>query len=443
MRRLVCLDGLRGVLAFYVMLSHSLPFLPLPHWFHWMFQHGGAGVDVFFVLSGLVIVQSLASFEYQPLPFLIARVARIYPVFLVVFVFAVAVQPLATSFEDMAWIGPDSGARYLWAGGWPPNWGIGIATHLTMTHGLFPDGVLPGAWVAFLGTAWSLSTEWQFYVLALLLGHRLGLVRMAVLFLALAAASLVWQVAMPEAWQFSRAFLPNKAQYFALGVVSAIVVRDPARGVRIYLAVLAATLAVCAARGGVDKLLPPVVWTACLAAQVVPSLPGRQIPGGSVLVATRTTLRALAALLQSPPLVWLGAVSYCIYLVHEPVQRLLGIMLAALVRGDATLFTALWIPGTVALPVLAAWWLHGRVEVPAQRYGRGMARACISAGRTSSTAATGLRGQLWSRSALAANPVAVRLSAMLHRTSSAAPSPLPPTPDKLDHRWPPATRRPV
>jgi len=221
MRRLVCLDGLRGVLAFYVMLSHSLPFAPLPHWLHWMFQHGGAGVDVFFVLSGLVIVQSLASFEYQALPFLIARVARIYPVFLVVFLLAVAVQPLATSFEDMAWIGPESGARYLWAGGWPSNWGIGIATHLTMTHGLFPDGVLPGAWVAFLGTAWSLSTEWQFYVLALLLGHRLGLVRMAALFLALAAVSLIWQVAMPEAWQFSRAFLPNKAQYFALGVVSA------------------------------------------------------------------------------------------------------------------------------------------------------------------------------------------------------------------------------
>ena len=66
MRRLVCLDGLRGVLAFYVMLSHSLPFLPLPHWLHWMFQHGGAGVDVFFVLSGLVIVQSLASFDTNP-----------------------------------------------------------------------------------------------------------------------------------------------------------------------------------------------------------------------------------------------------------------------------------------------------------------------------------------------------------------------------------------
>ena len=117
-----------------------------------------------------------------------------------------------------------------------------------------------------------------------------------------------------------------------------------------------------------------------------------------MLAFAQRTIGWLAALLQSPPLVWLGAVSYCIYLVHEPVQRLLGVALASLVRGDAALFTALWIPGAVVLPVLAAWWLHVWVEVPAQRYGRGMARAFISAGRTSSTAALGLRGRLWSRS---------------------------------------------
>ena len=95
----------------------------MPAWLHWLFQHGGAGVDVFFILSGLVIVQSLAGFAYRPRPFLIARVARIYPVFLVVFAFAVAVQPLATGFERMAWIGPDSPARYIWSGGWPSDLG--------------------------------------------------------------------------------------------------------------------------------------------------------------------------------------------------------------------------------------------------------------------------------------------------------------------------------
>ena len=94
---------------------------------------------------------------------------------------------------------------------------------------------------------------------------------MAWLFLALAAASIAWQAVAPEPWQFSRAFLPNKAQYFALGIASAILVREGARGLGSYLAVLGATLVLCVAQGGVDKLLPPLVWTVCLAAQLLPA----------------------------------------------------------------------------------------------------------------------------------------------------------------------------
>jgi peptidoglycan/LPS O-acetylase OafA/YrhL len=382
MRRLVCLDGLRGALATYVMLSHTLPFAPTPGWLHWLFQHGGAGVDVFFILSGLVIVQSLDSFGYRALPFLIARVARIYPVFLVVFAFAVAVQPLQTGFEQMAWIGPDSPARSIWSGGWPQDWGGFIATHMTMTHGLFPNGVLPNVWVGFLGAAWSLSTEWQFYLLALLIGARLGPRRMAWLFLAMSAASIAWHAMVPESWQFSRAFLPNKAQYFALGVVSAIVVRDGPKGLPAYLVVLTTTLALCAEQGGIDKLLPPAIWTACLAAQVFSpsSSPRKRGPSGWIPAFAGMTMGVLAAVLQSRPMVWLGAVSYCIYLVNEPVQKLLGVTLAMVVQGNAALFTMIWIPGAVVLPVLVSWWLHEWVELPAQRYGRGMALAAVSAG---------------------------------------------------------------
>ena len=42
-RRLVCLDGLRGVLAFYVMLSHTLPFAPMPAWLVWLFRTAAPG----------------------------------------------------------------------------------------------------------------------------------------------------------------------------------------------------------------------------------------------------------------------------------------------------------------------------------------------------------------------------------------------------------------
>jgi peptidoglycan/LPS O-acetylase OafA/YrhL len=240
-----------------------------------------------------------------------------------------------------------------------------------MTHGLFPNGVLPDVWVGFLGAAWSLSTEWQFYLLALLVGQHLGLRRMAWLFLAMTAAAIAWQAAVPEAWQFSRAFLPNKAQYFALGVASAVLVREGRPGFSAYAAVLAATLLLCTAQGGTDKLLPPLVWTICLAAQLAGSSAGKRLPW--VPAFAGMTVATAGAVLQSRPLVWLGAVSYCIYLVNEPVQKLLGVALATMVNGDAALFTALWIPGAVVLPILASWWLHEQVELPAQRYGRGLA----------------------------------------------------------------------
>ena len=64
--------------------------------------------------------------------------------------------------------------------------------------------------------------------------------------------------------------------------------------------------------------------------------------------------------------------------MNEPVQKLLGVTLAALVQGDAVLFTALWLPGAVVLPIFASWWLHERIERPAQRYGRGLAASTVS-----------------------------------------------------------------
>jgi peptidoglycan/LPS O-acetylase OafA/YrhL len=366
------------------MLSHTVPFAPLPAWLLWLFQHGGAGVDVFFILSGLVIVQSLTSFSYQPRPFLIARVARIYPVFLVVFAFAVAVQPLPSGFPLLEWIDDqNSTLRYLWPTGWPSDWAVGIAAHLTMTHGLFPDGMLPHIWLGFLGAAWSLSTEWQFYLLALLIGARLGLRPMAWLFLGLATASIVWQAVTPEPWQFSRAFLPNKAQYFALGIASAILVREGARGLGSYLPVLGATLVLCIARGGVDRLLPPLFWTICLAAQLLPAEQAAfprnrgqwRVSAASFAKAiVEWPLRLLATTLRSRPLVWLGALSYGIYLVNEPVQKVLGLAIALIVQGDGRLFTTLWLPAAATLPVLVAWGLHEWIEAPALRRGRALAR---------------------------------------------------------------------
>ncbi|MDQ2803547.1 MAG: acyltransferase [Pseudomonadota bacterium] len=312
MRRLQCLDGLRGVLAAYVLVSHMAGFAALPAWATQPFSHGEAAVDTFFILSGMVILRSLESFHCRSVPFIAARAARTLPAFLAVFAVALVLQPLPTALPSMPWIGPESPARAIWSEGWPATWRIEIAAHLTMTHGIFPDGALPHVWVSFLGAAWSLSTEWQFYALAALLVRLPGtgqatLERTAWLLLAVSITAILWAHVAPAGWHFSRAFLPNKAQYFALGIASAGLTRALSRsGLRRFGLVLAATLALCVAQGGAAKLGAPLLWTACLAAQLWPR--------------TRA-LGLLARGLQAPLLLRLGSVSYSLYLVNEPVQN--------------------------------------------------------------------------------------------------------------------------
>jgi peptidoglycan/LPS O-acetylase OafA/YrhL len=162
-KRLECLDGLRGVLALDVLLTHVAPFAVLPGWVISLLSHGEAGVDLNFMVSGLVIMRSLERFNYRARPFLIARPARIFPMFLPVF--ALAVQALSVDFIAMPWIDPDSAARLICSDGWPAAWATELLAHLVMLHGLLPNGVLPDPWVSFLGAACSLSTEWQFYAL--------------------------------------------------------------------------------------------------------------------------------------------------------------------------------------------------------------------------------------------------------------------------------------
>lgn len=351
--RLATLDGLRGLLAVYVLASHLLPFAALPAPLAplaGVFSHGGAAVDVFFALSGLVIARSLARFDYRALPFLAARIRRLYPAYLPVLALAVAIQPLATGFAHMPWIAPGSAAHSIWSGGWAHAAWIDVALHLVLAHGLVPAALGPDRWVALLGAAWSLSAEAQFYLLALLLSRRRRAAPAAHALLALAVAALAWRHAAPPGWQFSRAFLPERAQYFALGLAgAALLAADGAW--RRYAAVLGAALAVCWVHQGVAGLAAPLVWTLALALEAA--------PGIAILAPLRRLLRSAAAQ-------WLGAISYPLYLVNEPVQKLLGLALARLAAGNGALFTLLWLPLGIALPVALAWALHRGVEAPIQ-----------------------------------------------------------------------------
>jgi peptidoglycan/LPS O-acetylase OafA/YrhL len=254
MQRMTRLDGLRGVLAVYVMLGHALPFVPAPDWLEVLFHHGEAAVDLFFCLSGLVVIQSLERFDFCAWPFLQARARRLLPVYFVVLAFMVALILAGSPLSWMTWVKAGSAAANFWALGLPPGFFWHLMAHVTLTQGLIPQGVLPWAYVSLLGPAWSLSTEWQFYVVVAALRVR-NLGALAILLLGMA---VVYRLLPVTAYfGFSKAFLPDAAGYFALGVASVSLVRG--KGWRVFAVVFVGVCLLGVWSGEAWKVLTPVI----------------------------------------------------------------------------------------------------------------------------------------------------------------------------------------
>ena len=330
----------------------------LPGWLIRLLTHGGAAVDVFFILSGMVIVQSLESFGWHARGFLIARAARTYPVYLAMLVLAVAVLPLPFDFARLPWIGPDSVARDVWPVGWPSAWLVEIATHLTMTHGLLPDAVVPGGWLGLLGAAWSLSAEWQFYILALWLGTRTGPRPLAAAFLVVATAGLLWQAAARARMGVQPRLPAQQGDSFSRW-------GSPARDWRAAIR-CAATHSSCWPRWR------SVPWrdarTSCCR-----RWRGHCAWQRNFAQTWRCCARWRACCARDLCSGW-ARCRYCIYLANEPVHKLLGLLLAGAAGGNGAVFTALWLPGAVVLPVVLSVGLHRWIETPALRWGRRYAR---------------------------------------------------------------------
>ncbi len=328
MQRLTRMDGLRGLLAIYVMLGHALPLTDVPPWVTAMFGHGEAAVDLFFALSGLVVINGVQRCKGKFWLFMEARARRLLPVYFLVLAAAVALLMLGDPLAALPWVGAP--ARDIFSPGLPPEVGWHVAAHVLLVHGLIPRGVLPYAWVSLLGPAWSLSAEWQFYVLLGLLAPK----RLAFLAYGLLAAGVFYQFApLPAAWQFSRAFLPSAAPWFALGLASHIWLRGGGWGV---FGVCLAGACALESTQSLGRTLIPLLW-------------------GVALMANSARW---GAVLETPVARYLGAISYPLYLVNVPCAAALALLIGPMAEGNAARFTLVWLPCTLALSVAAAAALH-------------------------------------------------------------------------------------
>lgn len=89
------LQYLRGLAAFLVVLHHTIEMNPmgLPEWTRFI---GEIGVDIFFVLSGFIMVYTAfpAGEALSPLRFIKKRAQRIYPLYWMCFLLIVLIMSL-------------------------------------------------------------------------------------------------------------------------------------------------------------------------------------------------------------------------------------------------------------------------------------------------------------------------------------------------------------
>lgn len=153
------LDSLRGFAAMFVVCSHAInavfnPHADLPVW-NLLMSFSGLGMTLFFILSGFVIHYNYNSvrglLSEDGITFFIARFARLYPLFIVMFIGELSYQCL---LKDSC-----SGKHVI----------SSMPVYLTFTQTWFyhitGGHSLTSSYWTVGGAGWSLSTEWFFYIL--------------------------------------------------------------------------------------------------------------------------------------------------------------------------------------------------------------------------------------------------------------------------------------
>src|SRR5262245_24002873 len=291
------LDGIRAVAVLPVILFHmDMPFIP----------GGFVGVDVFFVLSGFLITNMLAADlaggRMSTLNFYDRRIRRIVPGLAAMLVCCSIAAPFILFPEDLA------------------NFGLSLtAATLSASNVLFylQSGYFSAAAdrMPLLHT-WSLGVEEQFYILFPLLLYgawKWARTRIALLIGLLLVASLclsIWGTsAMPAATFF---LLPTRAWELLLGSLLAL-------------------LAIAGPRSSLQQEAAALGGLALIAASIL--LLSRQTPfpglaalppclGTALLIwsgcGNRTQPFLTQRLLSARPVVFVGLISYSLYLWHWP-----------------------------------------------------------------------------------------------------------------------------
>jgi peptidoglycan/LPS O-acetylase OafA/YrhL len=357
-QQLPCLTALRGLAALWVVIYHysvqCFPNLDVrPHTY--LIHKGYLAVDMFFMLSGFVLAhvyhrpfsESVTGRSYWK--FIAARIARIYPLHLLVLLLFVATAltshlmsgEASHVVRDVPLQGPQSVEAFF--------------ANLLMLQGL-RAGTLSWNY-----PAWSISVEFMAY--------------------------LLFPFLLPGIWRTS-----TRIKLFLAGLLFGLLVLlaylrqgdfdqwdGPITLLRCLPEFMLGTLLYCAFR-----VAPGNLWlNRDMSAFGVVALivVGLHLNAADLLMIFLFAALILAAVLNNgafarwanaAPLLWLGDISYSLYLLHGLVQYAAGLLLARVGVHDATYLSIprslVWMLAMVGLCLLAAHFSYSGFEVASRRY---------------------------------------------------------------------------
>ncbi len=364
-RRIAWVDGLRGIAALWVLLSHvqilsGLRNVPLLSW-------GSLAVDLFMMLSGFLMAHNFLLRESEEpwdsgttlIAFWARRFFRIAPIYYLLLVVALLVGPYMGACRDaIAHVWPataTSGYRYT------DQSAANLFLHLSFLFGALPEYAfrtpLPD---------WSIGLEMQFYLFfpfAMLAMRRFGFIVVGVILSLIgltvvqAAPAFFGRYEMPS-------FLPMKLYMFIVGMWLGI-----GRMKGALRAGLVAALAVAALVGfkeGSDEAVARVLMIGSMYYLMNDgSLPTTFVD--------RWVTRKVRLLFMSKVAKFLGDTSYCVYLLHLLVLLPVAAFLAsnsAYVALPAPVRFSLVLSIVLPIVLLSAWALYHTVEQGGIRMGK-------------------------------------------------------------------------
>lgn len=323
--RIPALDGLRGVAILLVLLRHavfgvsSVQGIETHSRLTFLFLAAGqltwSGVDLFFVLSGFLIggilLDARSSHRYFQ-TFYIRRAYRILPLYFVVIGLSLLPHLLVQFFP----------ARAARTSPLPLPWW----SYLTFTQNF---------WMAHRGTfgpsgtgiTWSLAIEEQFYLTIPFLIRKVRPRNLVIVLLMIIVCAPWLRVLLHSSMAFpglaSYVLMPTRVDALCLGVLAALLVRNPAfwHGLQTntyilwFLTVLLFLGTCYMTWEGYDALsFPMTTWGfSWLAAFYTCILLISILPGNGIV----------PRLLQNKPLMQLGTIAYCSYLIHVAMMNAL------------------------------------------------------------------------------------------------------------------------